>query len=145
MVNLKHHGPSFLKVLAHAVPSARNNLSSPPWLSRVGGTAHSSDLSSNQSVPSVTGSEPLPRSLLPGKHSCAHFCEGQRGLARWHPWGHKELDRTERLNNNDHTLLRHLLNNPPPAPGECELRCPFCSPLSPGTPEGQVLSCLLNG
>ena len=30
-------------------------------------------------------------------------CPGQRGLACCCPWGHKELDSTQRLNNNNHT------------------------------------------
>ena len=37
--------------------------------------------------------------LLPGE------CHGQRSLAGYSPWGHRELDSTERLNHHCHTYI----------------------------------------
>ena len=37
--------------------------------------------------------------------------EGQGSLACCSPWGHKELDTTERLNNNNHLRLHGLLGD----------------------------------
>ena len=36
----------------------------------------------------------------PLQYSCLGKSHGQRRLAGYSPWGHKELDTTERLNNN---------------------------------------------
>ena len=47
-----------------------------------------------QKIPWMRKWQPTP-ALLPGK------CHGERSLEGYSPWGHKESDVTERLNNNN--------------------------------------------
>ena len=49
---------------------------------------------------SVPGSRrsPAEENGYPVQYSCLEF-HGQQNLAGYNPWGHKELDTTERLNN----------------------------------------------
>ena len=42
----------------------------------------------------------------PSSNSCFKKTYGQRNLAGYSPWGHKELDTTERLSTAQHRLLK---------------------------------------
>ena len=44
--------------------------------------------------------------------------EGQGSLACCSPWGHRELDTTEQLNNNNKDRVALVVKNPPPNAGD---------------------------
>ena len=52
-------------------------------------------------IPSL-GLEDTWRREYPLQYSCLENPHGQRSLARYSPWGHKELDTTERLRRASH-------------------------------------------
>ena len=46
----------------------------------------------------------------PFQYSCLENLHGQRSLAGYSPWGHKELDRTEQLSRTEHTQTVYVVN-----------------------------------
>ena len=43
----------------------------------------------------------------PLQYSCLEKSHGQRSLVGYSPWGHKESDKTERLNTDTHTRVQN--------------------------------------
>ena len=54
-----------------------------------------------------SGRSPGERNTNPLQYSCPGESYGQRSLVGYSPWGHRESDRTERLNNSNSNM--HLL------------------------------------
>ena len=61
--------------------------------------ASAGDVRDSASIPG-SGRSPGGRAWQPTPVVLAGECHGQRSLEGYGPWGHKELDTTERLNNN---------------------------------------------
>ena len=53
----------------------------------------------------------------PLQYSCLENPHGQRSLASYSPWGHEELDMTERLNTAWASSVSQLVKNPPASAG----------------------------
>ena len=52
-----------------------------------------------------SGGSPGRRAWQPTPYSCLENPHGQRSLVGYSPWGHKELDMTERLSTKKHTFI----------------------------------------
>ena len=52
-----------------------------------------------------SGRSPGVASGNPLQYSCLENSHGQRSLAGYNPWGHRELDTTEQLNEHTHTYM----------------------------------------
>ena len=61
-------------------------------------------------VQSLGGENPLEKEMATHSSILAGECYGQRSLAGYRPWGHKESDTTERLTHT-HWLSRVIIGN----------------------------------
>jgi len=88
-------------------PLKRDRLPTPVFLGFPGGSDGKESACNAGDLGSISGLERFPRGGHghPLQYSCLENPHGQRSLAGYSPWGHKELDTTERLLTAEHNIL----------------------------------------
>ena len=73
-----------------------------------GGSAGKEPAMQETQAPSLGWEDPLEEEGNPLQYSCLENPHGKRSLVGYIPWGHKELNTTERLSTEQHTIYNML-------------------------------------
>ena len=107
-------GPLF-NFWVRKIPWRRDKLPTPVFLGFPGGSVGKESACNAGDLGSIPGLGRLPGGGHgnPLQYSCLENPHGQRSLAGYSPWGHKELDVTEQLSTAQHNLsLCHPTSSP---------------------------------
>ena len=90
-----------------SLPWRRDRLTTPVLLGFPGGSVSKEQACDSRNLGSVPrlGRSPGGGHDNPLQYSCLENSHGQRSLAGYSPWGHKELDTTEQLNTAQHIQI----------------------------------------